>query len=286
MSLQEKGFSQADEPSSSSFAFHCWRAFGRITSGFVALFLTGLATSSAISDEIVLSAAVSLREPIEEISRNFEMTHPDTEIRVVLGASSTLARQIEFGAPASIFLSADREWVAYLVELSLIDEADPFPIGSNRLVVVRRKGARLDLLSPADLASADVERLALPPESVPLGRYARLWLEGHGLAQSMDEKVVVTEHARATLAAVENGHADTALVYETDALRSPKVEVAYEIPSVEQPQIVYLATLLQSGRSNDEARAFVSYLKSQEARMILVEAGFNSAPSATTRDSH
>lgn len=246
------------------------------------VFLACGSTSNAAVAEIVIGAAVSLREPVEEMVRDFRATHPEAEIQVVFGASSTLARQIEFGAPLAIFLSADPQWIDHLIERSLIDEEDAFQIASNQLWVVKKKGSELKVADPADLFSAPVERLALPPESVPLGRYARLWLEGHDANTTMPGDVVITEHAQATLAAVENGHADAALVYRTDALRSTEVDVAYEIPASEQPEIVYSGVLLRSARANKQARDLLAYLKSPRARKILDEAGFGLQPSPET----
>ena len=240
---------------------------------FILLFCTS--SSLALAEEILLASAVSLREPVEEIARDFELSHPEARVRIVFGASSTLARQIEFGAPTEILLSADETWIEHLAGLGLIEQADSFQIGRNRLVVVNRKGSGLAIGSVSDFRSEKVERVALPPASVPLGRYARLWLAQQDLLDSIDSKTIVTEHARATIAAVENGHADVALVYRTDALRSSGVEISFEIPVSDQPKIVYWAALLGAAHHNENARALLDYLKSPEAMVVLGKSGFN-----------
>ena len=239
-----------------------------------AFFLVPSISLEAHSEDILLAAAVSLREPMEEIASRFEFSHPGTEVRIVFGASSTIARQIEFGAPIEIFISADARWVDYLVRLSRVDKSDTFSIGSNRLVVINKKGAALEIESGSDLVSEEVERVALPPESVPLGRYARVWLDGQGLSGSIDSRAIVTEHARATTAAVEHGHADAAIVYRTDALGSSEVEISFEIPSVDQPEIIYSAALLRPASKNRNAQEFFAYLKTPETSAILEQAGF------------
>ncbi|MFP8873317.1 MAG: molybdate ABC transporter substrate-binding protein, partial [Myxococcota bacterium] len=166
-------------------------------------------------------------------------------------------------------------WVEQLVSLSLVDGSDHFRIASNRLVVVTRRGADLKIGSPADLSGSQIDRIAVPPLAVPLGRYARAWLDRYGLAEALESRIVVSEHARATLSAVEHGHADAAIVYETDANRSSKVEVAYWIPVSEHPEIIYSAALLRSAHQHDGARQFHEYLGSPVAKSILRRAGFS-----------
>ena len=256
------------------------RVRGRAWISFLTFWLSLPVASIALSEEVVLGAAASLREPIQAMVDDFQLDHPETGVRVVFGASNSIARQIEFGAPIAVFLSADPEWVAYLVDRSLVVKDEPFPIASNRLALVKEKGSELSVHVPSDLASTEIQRVALPPPSVPLGRYARMWLRAGGLAESVESKAMVTEHAQATLAAVENGHADIAFVYESDAVRSDKVEIAYEIASQEQPRIVYSATRVGTDLPTEQERALVSYLKSPRARMILEEAGFGAVGSS------
>ena len=265
-------FSRSSRRGSIEFAVRIFH--GRAWTLLLVLLVGLPAASHAISGEIVVGAAASLRAPVEEMVRDFETDHPGTRVRVVFGASSSIARQIEFGAPIGLYLSADTDWVSYLVNRSLVEEGAPFELASNRLVVVKRKGSSLILNTSSDLGLPAISRVALPPASVPLGRYAREWLEGEGLAKSVESRMVVTEHAQATLAAVENGHSDIAIVYETDAIRSEKTEVLYEIPLRDQPRIVYSATRVGLSPPTEEESAWIDYLKSPRARTILEEAGF------------
>jgi len=253
--------------------------------GFALLFVLSI-SPKAYSEDVFLASAVSLREPMKEIVNRFEASHPHTEVRIIFGASSTIARQIEFGAPTEIFISADARWVDYLAGLSRVDKSDTFSIGSNSLVVINKKGFALDIESGSDLVSEEVERVALPPESVPLGRYARIWLDRQGLSDSLDSRTIVTEHARATTAAVEHGHADAAIVYKTDALGSSDIEISFEISSVDQPEIIYSAALLRSASRNRGAQEFFAYLQKPEALVILEQAGFGFVRGSAGIDGH
>ncbi|MFP6638814.1 MAG: molybdate ABC transporter substrate-binding protein [Myxococcota bacterium] len=239
------------------------------------LFLFGAVCTGASAAEVLVGSAVSLRAPMEELSLRFEATHPGTHVRWTFGSSSNLARQIQFGGPIDVFVSADERWVERLISLSLVDASDHFRIASNRLVVVTRRGAGLEINSPADLAGAEIDPIAVPPVAVPLGRYARAWLDHKGLAETLESRTVVTEHARATLAAVEHGYADAAIVYETDANQSSRVEVAYRIPISEHPEIIYSAALLRNAKQDRSARQFHEYVGSPEAKSILRRAGFS-----------
>ena len=113
---------------------------------------------------------------------------------------------------------------------------------------------------------------------MPLGRYARIWLDRQGLSDSLDSRTIVTEHARATTAAVEHGHADAAIVYKTDALGSSDIEISFEISSVDQPEIIYSAALLRSASRNRGAQEFFAYLQKPEALDALEALESGDAP--------
>lgn len=230
---------------------------------------------AARAEELVASAAASLRAPVTEIARRFEAGRPGTSVRLVLGASSELASQIEAGAPVEVFLAADEESVARLGAKGLLLEGSAVPFAGNRLVVVRSDGFEARLAGPADLAEAALGRLALPGESVPLGHYAREWLSRRGILAELAGRIVVTQNAPATLAAVELGQADAAIVYATDARAAKRAKLAFEIPDAEQPRIVYVAALTR--RAGPGARAFLDFVRGPGVE-VLEAAGFLPAP--------
>jgi molybdate transport system substrate-binding protein len=234
--------------------------------------LTWLALlQGARAEEVVASVAASLREPVSEIARRFEAGRPGTRMELVFGASNELAAQIELGAPAEVFLSADEESVARLGPRGLLREGSAVPFAGNRLVVVRAPGSDLRLGAARDLTQPGLARLALPGEGVPLGRYAREWLAGRGVLGELAGRIVVTANAPATLAAVELGQADAAIVYATDARAARRAALAFEIPDAEQPRIVYVGALTR--RAGPGARAFLDFVTGPGAA-VLEAAGF------------
>ena len=230
------------------------------------LFLLALlfAATTLGAAEVRVFAAASLREAVEEIARGYE---PD-EIVFSFGASSMLARQIEEGAPADLFLSADEAKMNALVKRGVVRQRAS--ILSNSLVVVVPKSGGKNVGSPRQLPS--LGRIALAePSSVPAGIYAREWLERLGLWDRVKPNVIPTGNVRSALAAVASGNVDAAIVYKTDARISNEVRVAYEVPRAETPGISY-----PFGIVNDTpaARRFFAYLRSKAALAVFARHGF------------
>jgi len=229
--------------------------------------------------ELLVAAAVSLREPVLEIRERYLARHPGEALRLSFGASSVLGLQIRAGAPISIFLSADDRIVERLVAEGLVGREDHFPLARNRIVVITLPDRGLVVDTPQALVQPGVRRIALTSAAVPLGRYTRDWLERHQLTEAVEQRLVVTEHARATLSSVDFGHADLAIVYATDAAVARRAVIAYTIPEVEQPQIVYEAARItlgdrQSRADRRSAQRFLAHLRESEAQEILAAAGF------------
>ncbi len=225
-------------------------------------------------NELIVAAAASLREPILELAQDFEAQHPRVRVRVSFGASSNLARQIRLGAPIDVFIAADRRWVVNLVEHGLIAPDGHFALASNRLVVVARPALGLRMNSAQDLLNPLLERFALPSAAVPLGAYARQWLEATSILAALEPRLITTEHARASLVAVEQQHADAALIYSSDAQQARNSSIIYRVPDSEQPEIVYSAALLRRATASPGARAFYRMLGGANASEILALAGF------------
>lgn len=245
----------------------CLKFAGVVWSALV-LIATALAPLSGAAEELLLGAAVSLREPLTAIARDFEARHPEARVRMSLGASSTLAAQARAGAPLDVFVSADPRLVDRL-EREHWSEARS-DIASNALVVVAAVNFRLE--RPEDLLAVELRRLALPARGVPVGGYARQWLARNGLLEPLADRIIQTEHARATLAAVDAGHADAAIVYVTDLLATPAPRTSLAIATAEQPSIVYTAALRAGAR--ELARTFFDALSDERARARFASAGF------------
>lgn len=214
---------------------------------------------------IYVHAAASLTDAMREAAAAFER-HSRAQVVFNFGASSILERQIEQGAPADVFLSADEAKVDALAKQNLVRKR--IDLLTNTLVVVAASDERIAMTKPGDLRR--FERIAVAqPESVPAGIYAKAWLEREKLWRELQPKLIPTENVRATLAAVEAGNADAGIVYRTDARISKRVRVVWQVAN--GPRIVYPVALLSAGAA---ARDFVQFLTGAEARRIFTKYGF------------
>ena len=248
-----------------------------------ALLATALQAGSAVAAEsLLVAAAMSLREPLLEISREPAASPPGFELELSFGASSALGLQIRYGAPIDVMLSANEVILDDLAQRGLIVPESRIVLAQGRLVILRAPGSALEITSARDLFGDGIARIALPGEAVPLGRYARQWLRGQGLEEGLVERIVLTEHARATLSAVDLGQVDLAIVYATDARLARRAQLVYEIPESEGPAIRYGAVAIRSGEGVSEADAsrrsaalhFLRYLQGPDARRIMQLYGF------------
>jgi len=175
--------------------------------------------------EVTVFAAASLTDALKEIATAYEGSSGD-KLVFNFGASSILARQIQEGAPADLFFSADEAKMDSLAKGGLVTKETRRSLLSNTLVIVVPADSTLTLATPADLATSKVRVLALAePQSVPAGIYAKEWLKSLKLWSKVIDKVIPTENVRAALAAVESGNADLGIVYKTDAGISKKVRI-------------------------------------------------------------
>ena len=230
--------------------------------------------ASSHAAEITVFAAASLTDSLKEIAAGYEKISGDT-ITFNFGASSTLARQIEAGAPADIFFSADEAQMNVLATNGLIDLATRKSILGNSLVVVVPVASTLQINSANDLTNASVKQIALAdPKAVPAGVYAKAWLTKLQLWQTVEPKVIPTENVRAALAAVASGNVEAGVVYKTDAAISKKVKIAYEVPRADGPDISYPVALVKNSQQPDAAKKFLDYLSSKEAGQVFTQYGF------------
>ena len=219
-------------------------------------------------------AAASLTESLKEVASSYPRG-PEDRIVFSFGASSTLARQIEEGAPADIFFSADEAKMDALEKNGLIISATRRSRLSNTLVIVVAAEAGAPVRTPNDLAEPRIKRIALgDPRAVPIGVYAKQYLENQGLWKSIEPKVVAAENVRAAMAAVETGDAEASIVYKTDAMVSKKVKAVFEVPLNEGPHISYPMALIKAGKEPDAAKRFLDYLNSKTAGQIFEKHGF------------
>jgi molybdate transport system substrate-binding protein len=239
-----------------------------ITAGLLAV------AATARSADVTVFAAASLTDSLKQIAANYQKETGRT-VTFNFEASSTLARQIEEGAPADIFFSADETQMDRLAERGLVDAATRVDRLGNTLVVVAPKDSHLQIHSPADLAADGVKQIALAdPKAVPAGVYAKEWLNKFGDWDAVAPKVVPAENVRAALAAVASGNVDAGVVYKTDAAISKSVKIVYEVPRADGPDIRYPLALVKASEHPGEAKRFLEYLNSKDAARVFERFGF------------
>jgi molybdate transport system substrate-binding protein len=231
---------------------------------------------ASAQDKLVVFAAASLTEALTDVGAAYAKAGHAAPV-FSFAASSALARQIENGAPAALFVSADEEWMDYLAARKLIDAKSRVSFLGNSLVLVVPKGERLGVAIAPNFDLAGVlkgRKLALAdPTSVPAGRYAQAALTSLGAWNAVEPLIVRADNVRAALTFVERKEAAAGIVYATDAALTDKVEVAGTFPANSHPPISYPVAIIAKNDSPD-ARAFRDFLLSEPAKAIYRKYGF------------
>jgi molybdate transport system substrate-binding protein len=224
--------------------------------------------------DIQVYAAASLKNVLVEVAVDYEKTHPD-KLKFNLAGSNVLAQQIQEGAPADLFLSADEAKMNVLDQAKLLVPGTRRSLLTNTLVIVVEKSSSLQIKSGRDLALEKIKRLALAEtQTVPAGIYAKSYLTQLGIWDQIKNRVIATENVRAALATVESGNVEAGIVYRTDALGSKEIRIAYEVPSKEGPSISYPMALVVGGKNPAGAKALLAYLTSEAGLRLFETYGF------------
>lgn len=232
-----------------------------------------LPASVHAAERLTVFAAASMTNALERIGAAYA---DETGIAVVFSFAGTgvLARQIEAGAPADVFVSADEDWMAHAVSTGAVQPDSVRTVAANRLVLVGPAGAEpLALSADAVKARLGGDRLAMAdPETVPAGRYGKAALETAGIWDTVSASLAPMDNVRIALASVARGDTPLGLVYASDAHVEPGVMVLAEIPPEAHPPIVYPAAVTREAR--DGAAEFVAFLRGAKAQSILTDSGF------------
>ncbi|MEP6867810.1 MAG: molybdate ABC transporter substrate-binding protein [Novosphingobium sp.] len=243
---------------------------------FIALGLAGFGTASAQQRGPLVLAAASLQETMTEAADVWAARKHAMPV-VSFAGSPALARQIESGAPADIFVSADEEWMNYVAGKGLIRAGSRVSFLSNQLVLIAPASsrARLTIGRNFPLARAlGTGRLAMAdPDAVPAGKYGKAALENLGIWTSVQGKIARAENVRAAMALVERGEAPFGIVYATDARASTRVRVIGTFPANSHPAITYPIAILKASTSPD-AEGFRRFLLSRDGKAIFTRRGF------------
>jgi molybdate transport system substrate-binding protein len=229
-------------------------------------------------DSIIIFAAASLKNALDDTNAAFTRA---TGVKVVssYAASSALAKQIESGAPADVFVSADLKWMDYVAEHKLIKPDTRINLLGNKLVLIAPKDSKLDKVEIAkgfDIAKiAGDGRIAVADvKAVPAGLYAKAALESLGAWATAEPRLAMAENVRATLAFVARGETPIGIVYETDAKVEPNVKIVGVFPESSHPPVIYPVAATASG-GNPATPRYLGFLRAGGAKAILEKYGFS-----------
>ena len=232
--------------------------------------------SVAHAADVTVFAAASLKNALDDAAKLYQAKTGDT-VTISYAASSALAKQIEAGAPADIFFSADLDWMDCLAGKNLINTASRQTLLGNTLVLVAPKDSAVALTIGTDFPLLDAlgpdGKLAMASvDSVPAGKYGKAALTSLGVWNAVSSRVAQADNVRAALAFVARGEAPVGIVYGTDAKAEPAVKVVGVFPEQSHPKIQYPLALLASAKP--EARKFLDFLESPEAKPAFEAQGF------------
>lgn len=243
--------------------------------------IVGLVGASAVAQPrdapapVTVFAAASLKNALDDVIAAYT-TRTHAPARASYAASSAIARQIEQGAPADLFVSADVDWMDYLARRNLIVLASRRNLLTNHLALIAPAGSKVELAIRPRMALAAAlgsDRLAIAGPDVPAGRYGQASLTALGVWPSVRDKLAQAESVRAALAFVARGETPLGIVYDTDARVEPKVRIVGLFPDSSHPPILYPVALVAASR-NPQATAFLRFLAGPEATAIFHRYGF------------
>ncbi|MGF9563074.1 molybdate ABC transporter substrate-binding protein [Neorhizobium sp. JUb45] len=253
-----------------------WLKVAAATASALWLGLTVMAAPAAAQEKVTVFAAASMKNALDAADAAWSK-ETGKSVTVSYAASSALAKQIEAGAPADVFISADLDWMDYVAKKSLIKADTRSNLLGNRIVLVAEKGKAktVDIKSGFDLSTlVGDSKLAMGAvDSVPAGKYGKAALEKLGAWTAVEKKVAGAESVRAALALVSRGEAAYGIVYQTDAAADPGVEIVGTFPEDSHPAIIYPVALLSESKSADAA-AYLDFLKSDKAAPFFTAQGF------------
>lgn len=262
--------------------------FRRISRSLVALLL-GLAifsggsfggspSSQAGKADLTVSAAISLKDALDDAKQTYTSANPNVAIVANYGASGSLQLQIEQGAPVDVFLSAAPKQMDALETKGLLLEGTRRDLLRNEVVLIVPKDSTLGISSFQDLTHANVKQVALgEPVTVPAGQYAKEVLTSLGIYDAVNSKAILAKDVRQVLTYVETGNVDAGIVYATDAMSSTKVKVVATAPAKSHAPVIYPVAVIKASKNPAAARAFLDFLASPQGRAVFQKYGFTSA---------
>ncbi len=225
--------------------------------------------------ELNISAAVSMKDALAEIQTNYLKKAPQVKLLYNLGASGSLQKQIEQGAPADIFISAAPKQMNELEAKNLINKATRKNLLENKLVLIVPKDSTLKISMLEELQNDAVKQISIgETKVVPAGQYAEQALKKLGVWEKIQSKIVFAKDVRSVLTYVDTGNVDAGLVYKTDAAASSKVKILAIAPEGSHDPIVYPAAVLAGSKNTKAAEEFLAYMAGPEGKPVFEKYGF------------
>lgn len=247
---------------------------GKILLYAVAFFL--MTSVSVQAETVYLSVAASMTDAFKEIIGAFGADHPETRILPNFASSGSLAKQIDQGAPADLYVSANPKWMKFLVEKNLISTGTDRVFAYNKLVFVGQPGSAATEL--AQITS--LQKIGIgTPQSVPAGQYAKQAMESAGIYATLeqDKKLVMAKDVRQALLYADRGEVDGSFVYRTDALLAKTAQILFTVPDDLYNRVSYPLALTTAGAEKGDAKALYEFMTTQQVLAILEKYGFEPA---------
>lgn len=228
---------------------------------------------SAGTGELTVSAAASLKEPIEKIAELYEK-ETNVKININLGSSGSLQKQIEEGAPVDLLISAQKSQVDALINKGLIEKGTCKELLTNSLVLIVSNNYDKIINSMDALKNKDIKLALGEAETVPAGLYAKEFLQNIKLWESLKDRIIYTMDVKAVLNYVESGDAEAGIVYRSDAVNLKSSYIAYMIPTNTHQPIIYPAVVMEKSNNKASAKDFIEFLGKSQSREVFQKYNF------------
>lgn len=225
--------------------------------------------------ELLVSAAASLTDVLEELRIVYKKRSPEINLIYTLSGSGSLQVQIEEGAPVDVFISAAQKQMKALEDGGHLLDGTRKTLLFNKLVLISPKDSKLDIKHFKDMTRGEVEKIAIgDPTNVPVGQYSEEILNSLNIKDKVNDKLVLANDVRTVLNWVEIGEVDLGIVYATDAMTSDKINIITEAPEGSHREVSYPAAVIKDSKDEKQARAFLDFLSTDEAKIIFEKYGF------------
>ncbi len=240
------------------------------------IIFAGCAKNFPKNGELLISAAASMTDVLQELAENYKNVDPSTTLTFTFGSSGALQAQIEEGAPADIFMSAAQKQMTALEEKDIIVKESKKTLLVNKVVLIAPKDSKLAITSFEDLTKDEVKKIALgEPAGVPVGQYSEEIFTTLDILDQVKSKAVYGSDVRTVLTWVESGEVDCGVVYATDASSTDNVKIITEAPNGSHKEVTYPVAVIKSSANVERAQEFLDYLSTEESVNVFEKYGFS-----------